>query len=999
MDVPRRETERQRQARLRREARQIERERKEAIKQAKIQRKANLRIAIEVFNRVNGVNTKYISRVRSYFQRRGIIYTTLEVENLLLRDYLPLPEWEEEDDEFRVIDAGIVEEPIKIGENRFERARVQVYYIMLENAIVFSDYGLPEIYMVMNILYERVPNNFYMCFSLKGNKVEVDQQDVYRTPCTVCKTILNDNIDEIFNEVGRSGHLNENSSIYYEVNEIQVLFEIDQGGRNIKIGDDLKSKYKIFNPVSNNNCGKKCLEQYNILGRSGFMSITDIKSYNPPVPVFENLEEAVDVNEFILLYQNHFIICKSKELVEKEKEEFKNTEEYKNIKERQDRKNKQKKKLERIYMKTDDYKRDQEQKAIESIKNYNVLVFDIETEQKEINSKIYHIPHLIGFARKKEEEYIYNSYYGEDCTKEFISMLRRKRYTHLIGYNSGSFDYILLKKEIMKQGGNLIEYRNGANKVMRGRIIIDSKTIEIIDLMNFTTGKLSSNLKAYNCEISKGTIDYNKIGKDNSEEFKKDLIEYCRLDVIGTYQLYEKLELPYTERGIVFLDLFTSSQGAMKILKYYWKINNYDLPEMMSKEMSEFYRRGNNGGRTEVFKREFKSKQYDKIKSGKISYDQVNDFMCSPDINSLYPWAMWNFKYPTGKPKFTLKYMNDKIGYYECKVIKPKDIKYPVCNDKVFNSYNLFDVNNVVYNNVDIEQMRKYGYKVFIKSGYYWETSEYIFRDYIDEFYNIKKNSKKGSPQYGNAKLMLNSIYGKTLQRTKNELFFTITDKEEIVKAKLENKNGTWTMEADIENNTLLYAFKGDIGDFVREMPHLGGLVLSYSKLRMYEMITKSDPYYTDTDSLYIDNKYSDLIQWGKELGEFSNDYDGKIIYGAFTAKKVKYIELLLPNGKIEQHFTGKGCCTDTLSKTDFKTMLKTLPIQNVRPFKFVRNLNDGTVEHVINDTKIIKMNDGNRYFKDNNDSYPLGHNETPNEKIECNNNEIRLDKLFILNK
>ena len=146
-------------------------------------------------------------------------------------------------------------------------------------------------------------------------------------------------------------------------------------------------------------------------------------------------------------------------------------------------------------------------------------------------------------------------------------------------------DYILLKKEIMRQGGNLIEYRSGANKVMRGRIIIDGKTIEIVDLMNFTTGKLSDNLKAYNCEVSKGTIDYNKIGKDDSDEFKKDLIEYCRLDVIGTYQLYEKLELPYTERGIIFLDLFTSSQGSMKILKHFWKINNYDLPQMMKKEM------------------------------------------------------------------------------------------------------------------------------------------------------------------------------------------------------------------------------------------------------------------------------------------------------------------------------------------------------------------------------------------------------------------------------
>jgi len=992
-NIPIRETARQRQARLRREAKQAERNLKEARKQAKEQRKRDLKIALEEFKRINGVKTNYISRVRSYFARRGLNYTTLEVENILLRDYLPLPEWTEEDEEFPIIDAGIINEPIKLSEKRFERADVQCYYwrVPKEEGILFTEDDLPEIFRIMMVLYEKVPMDFYMCFALKGHFVEtVIEYDEntgeeipirnYSNQKTICKTTLNDNIDEIFNEVEDNGHLGAESEGVYIINEIQVLFEIDQGGRKIEIDNDLKSKYKIFNPTSTNNCGQKCLEQYNIESRKGFMSITDILSYNPPVPVFKNLEEAGESNEFILLLNNHFIICKSKSLIKQEKLD---------------------------YMKTDKYKKGKEEEAKINIENYKVLVFDIETEQKQIDSKVFHIPHLIGFAHKKGSEYIYNSYCGEDSTKKFIKMLRRKNYTHLIGYNSGTFDYILLKKEIMKQGGNLIEYRTGANKVMRGRIIIDSKTIEIVDLMNFTTGKLKDNLEAYNCEISKGSIDdYGRIGKDTSEEFEKELDEYCRKDVIGTYQLYEKLELPYTERGIIFLDLFTASQGSMQILKHFWKVNNYDLPQMMKKEMSEFFRRGNNGGRTEVFKREFISTQYDEIRKGKIKFEDVTHYMESPDINSLYPWAMWNFKYPTGKPKFTLKYMKDKIGYYECKVIKPKDIKYPVCNDKIHNSYNLFDVDKVVYNSVDIDQMRKYGYKVNIKSGYYWETSDYIFRDYIEEFYNIKKNSKKGSPQYGNAKLMLNSIYGKTLQRSKNELFFTITDKEEIVKAKLENKNGTWTMEADIENNLLLYAFKGDLGNFVREMPHLGGLVLSYSKLRMYEMITKTDPYYTDTDSLYIDSKYHDQIQWSKELGDFSNDYDGKIIYGAFTAKKVKYIELLLPNGEIEKHFTGKGCYTETLSKNDFKSMLKTVPIQNVRPFKFVRNLNDGTVEHVINDTKIIKMNDGNRYFKDNNDSYPLGHNETPKEKIEVSSKGvikikeeekpvIRLDKLF----
>jgi len=319
-------------------------------------------------------------------------------------------------------------------------------------------------------------------------------------------------------------------------------------------------------------------------------------------------------------------------------------------------------------------------------------------------------------------------------------------------------------------------------------------------------------------------------------------------------------------------------------------------------------------------------------------------------------------------------------------------LKYPVCNDKIYNSYNLFDVNDVIYNNVDIEQMRKYGYRVYIKYGQYWEQSDYIFKDYIDEFYKIKKSSIKGSPQYMNAKLMLNSIYGKTLQREKNEVFYTATDARDISNAKMKHEGHKITMEADLENNLLFYTFKKELGDFVREMPHLGGLVLSYSKTKIYDMITLTDPFYTDTDSIYIEHKNRDCLDWGDELGQFSNDYQGKIIYGAFTSKKVKYIELLLPSGKIERHYTGKGCYSpkekdrenenDGLTKHDFKNMLKGLEVYNVRPFKMVRNLKEGTVEHILNDTKKIKLNDSNRYFEDNNNSYPLGHIKTPKREI-----------------
>jgi hypothetical protein len=272
--------------------------------------------------------------------------------------------------------------------------------------------------------------------------------------------------------------------------------------------------------------------------------------------------------------------------------------------------------------------------------------------------------------------------------------------------------------------------------------------------------------------------------------------------------------------------------------------------------------------------------------------------------------------------------------------------------------------------------MRKYGYEVKVLGGYYWNESDYIFKEYIDEFYQIKKNSTKGSPQYENAKLMLNAIYGKMIQRDEYETNFTFSTYEEFEACKvngMNDKTGKWSGYIDIDSGVMHMTFTQHQKDFTSKKSYLGSFILSYSKVGMYDMFDKCDPYYTDTDSIYIENKYSDLFDIGDELGQFSDDYKGKIIYACFTAKKLKYIELLREDNTIKRIMTGKGCFVDTLTKKDFKQMLKGLEIINIRPFKMVRNLKDGIIEYVKNDEKIVKMNDSNRIFEGNN-SIPNGY-------------------------
>ena len=81
---------------------------------------------------------------------------------------------------------------------------------------------------------------------------------------------------------------------------------------------------------------------------------------------------------------------------------------------------------------------------------------------------------------------------------------------------------------------------------------------------------------------------------------------------------------------------------------------------------------------------------------------------------------------------------------------------------------------------------------------------------------------------------------------------------------------------------------------------HLGAFVLTNKKRNMNNFIHAingfytNDVYYTDTDSLYIENEHWDKLEKtglvGKALLHSKNDYkDGRIFHGLFLAPKIKF--------------------------------------------------------------------------------------------------------------
>ena len=100
---------------------------------------------------------------------------------------------------------------------------------------------------------------------------------------------------------------------------------------------------------------------------------------------------------------------------------------------------------------------------------------------------------------------------------------------------------------------------------------------------------------------------------------------------------------------------------------------------------------------------------------------------------------------------------------------------------------------------------------------------------------------------------------------------------------------------------------------------HLGAFVLSNSKRIMNNFIHAingfytNDVYYTDTDSLYIENKHWDKLEkaglFGKNLLQGKNDYgpNAGVWYALFLAPKIKYCLTINEFGVIDEKKTFKG--------------------------------------------------------------------------------------------
>jgi hypothetical protein len=460
------------------------------------------------------------------------------------------------------------------------------------------------------------------------------------------------------------------------------------------------------------------------------------------------------------------------------------------------------------------------------------------------------------------------NYTEHESVEDFIKHCFSSNNTTTIIYAhfGGIFDFLFIIDFLFSQNSpnyKIVSFINQGRKILK------------FDLLEYKTGERitfidSSGLFPFGLDTLTKSFDvvHKKLDVDVTlfKKVTKKLKKYLMYDCKG---LHESLEKFANTKYIKDVGLqLTRSGTSFKVYKQLFAKKEF-LPELPN-QVKDFGRESYYGGRTEIFKPLYINK-----KTPLKVYD----------INSLYPSSMEENKFPSDFYSWTTEYNNDFFGIYHCRIFCPKDLKIPLLpvklDGKLIFPTGVFDGH---FTSAELEKAFTLGYKIEkIYRGALFYDGGYIFKDFINHFYNERK-STDDPVQKIIYKDIMNHLYGR----------LGINQVRECVSfEKTENSTIHSIMEFD-DYEVRLYKEEKFLHTYSN--PVLASFVTSYARIKLYEYMEKVnfDVYYCDTDSLFTPRK----MESSKELGKMKLEY------------KLKEACFLLPKTymgqKLDNHFIRK---------------------------------------------------------------------------------------------
>ena len=325
--------------------------------------------------------------------------------------------------------------------------------------------------------------------------------------------------------------------------------------------------------------------------------------------------------------------------------------------------------------------------------------------------------------------------------------------------------------------------------------------------------------------------------------------------------------------------------------------------------------------------------------------------LCDYDAVSLYPSAMARLWTVEGTPKviedeqLNMGFLSKQTAYIvQIKITKVnKHYPFPLIVQKI-NGLNLNDDNItepviMIVDNIYLEDLINFQKIEFeLIKGYYWDgKKDFRIQEEIRKIFNKRVEYKKQkNPLQQLYKLIMNSCYGKTIEKPVDKELVYIKGEENIKKYIEKNYNAI---------TEIIQIKDSDISAIKQVVPidqHfnfslLGIQVLSMSKRIMNEVMCLAYDigckiYYQDTDSMHIvkedlerlehafEEKYHRPLK-GTNLGQFHTDFASftgredvqHAIESIFLMKKMYIDKLLMSDGTIEYMFRGKGLTTNSI--------------------------------------------------------------------------------------
>jgi hypothetical protein len=513
------------------------------------------------------------------------------------------------------------------------------------------------------------------------------------------------------------------------------------------------------------------------------------------------------------------------------------------------------------------------------------------------------------------------------------------------------------------------------------------KNLVTFDLARHLTGKLKDNLKEWKCKVLKGDFDHKRSAggwEKMDQETRRDCLKYLKKDVMGLRELRQKRNdvCIKSHHMSIYKHISTAAyswncwkrEGLVTSINRKGFVVGSHVVELPNIEKNEAFRSAIKGGRTYLNKKSFVSKERDQFLNGEVSFEEISDYMIDADAVSLYPAAMLE-EFPVGYCKKLAdgeKKMRGKMGIYKCDVRTNKFLAHPVSGRRKSNgglAWDLKDEKGVWLTSVEIEDMVKNGYKISILGGYYWEKTAKVLKSFIEKLFKAKQNAKKGSGKYIVAKLLLNSLYGKTIQKPifgeyipfrKNFEYWQIFSDYEISEV-VEVRNS----KDELVNYVAVCKSRDPLKilNKITKPSHYGAFILAYSRRIMFNFMREANKNFDlyksdgsvekqiwddyaagDTDSIQAHARQIHRIKKyqedATELGLLSDDlYDeisgGKILRGIWIAPKLYALEYIVKKtgSKLHYHLRGKGLDGKKLKWTDFEAMLKGKALSNTRDF------------------------------------------------------------------